>query len=263
VGLVLAEIWGLRLMLFGVPILLFPDGRLSSRFWRGTLRVYGVLFGALLIVTGVAVAGALAQHPSRVDSTGGLAAVDHPAGWFNVVQGPLVLAVIGLSLAFIIRQVLSWRRSAGERRQQLKWLASGGAVSIVCLFLGGTFSTAGPSKTLLGVIGSLAWLGVAALPVSMGVAILKYRLYDIDRIISRTLAYTIVTGLLVGVYAGLVLLGPPRCSASIPRSRWLPPRWLRRPCSTRSGGGCSTGWTGGSTGPGTTRTRPWRRSRPG
>ena len=49
-------------------------------------------------------------------------------------------------------------------------------------------------------------IGVAALPVSMGVAILKYRLYEIDRIISRTLAYTIVTGLLVGVYAGLVLL---------------------------------------------------------
>jgi hypothetical protein len=58
----------------------------------------------------------------------------------------------------------------------------------------------------MGVIGSVAWLGVAALPVSMGVAILKYRLYEIDRIISRTLAYAIVTGLLVGVYAGLVLL---------------------------------------------------------
>jgi hypothetical protein len=60
--------------------------------------------------------------------------------------------------------------------------------------------------TLLEVLGGLAWFGLAALPVSIGVGILKYRLYDIDRIISRTLAYAIVTGLLVGVYAGLVLL---------------------------------------------------------
>jgi len=53
---------------------------------------------------------------------------------------------------------------------------------------------------------NLAWLGVAALPVSMGVAILRYRLYEIDRVISRTLAYAVVTGLLVASYAGLVLL---------------------------------------------------------
>jgi hypothetical protein len=116
-----------------------------------------------------------------------------------------MLGVLVLSLAFIARQALSWRRAAGERRQQLKWLASGAAVSLVCLILGGTFGSGGP-KTILAVIGFLGWFGVTALPVSIGVAILKYRLYEIDRIISRTLAYAIVTGLLVGVYAGLVLL---------------------------------------------------------
>ena len=73
---------------------------------------------------------------------------------------------------------------------------------------GGELQLRSPSNgpTLWGVLNTLAWMGVAALPIAIGVAILKYRLYEIDRIISRTLAYAIVTGLLVGVYAGLVLL---------------------------------------------------------
>jgi hypothetical protein len=206
VGLALAQFWGLSLSLFGVAILLFPDGRLPSPLWRWALRVYVVSFAALIIATCVAIAGALAAHPIRVDSTGGLADVDHPAGWFNAVQGVLIILVTGLSLVFIARQMLTWRRSAGDRRQQLKWLASGAAVTVICLAVAATLGTSGNSRTLLSAIGSLAWFGVAALPVSIGVAILKYRLYDIDRIISRTLAYAIVTGLLVGVYAGLVLL---------------------------------------------------------
>jgi hypothetical protein len=192
VGLVLDDIWGATLALFALVILLFPDGRLPSARWRWALRAYVVVFTALLAATAVAMAGALAGHPIRVDSTGGLAAVDHPSGWFNAVQGPIGVIVAGLSLAFIARQALSWRRAAGERRQQLKWLASGAAVSLVSVFLGSAFG--------------VGWFGVAALPISMGVAILRYRLYEIDRIISRTLAYTIVTGLLVGVYAGIVLL---------------------------------------------------------
>ena len=207
-ALVLDEIWGPSLFLFTVVILLFPDGRLPSRFWRGALRVYAACFAALLATTGVAIAGALAARPIRVDGNGGLAAVDQPAGWFNVVQGLLVVVLLGLSLAFIVRQALSWRRSSGERRQQLKWLASGAAVSIICLFLAASFSSSssGNGPTLAGVLNTLAWMAVAALPICIGVAILKYRLYDIDRIISRTLAYAIVTGLLVGVYAGSVLL---------------------------------------------------------
>jgi hypothetical protein len=192
VGLVLDDIWGPTLVLFALVILLFPDGRLPSARWRWALRAYVVVFTAFLTATAVAMAGALAGHPIRVDSAGGLAAVDHPSGWFNAVQGPIALIVTGLSLAFIARQALSWRRAAGERRQQLKWLASGAAITLVSVFLGSTFG--------------IGWFGIAALPISMGVAILRYRLYDIDRIISRTLAYAIVTGLLVGVYAGLVLL---------------------------------------------------------
>jgi hypothetical protein len=204
-GSALSQFWGLSLVLFGADVLLFPDGRLASRLWRSALRIYAVAFALLIVATLVAIAGALTAHPIRVDSSGGLAAVDHPVGWFGVVQGPLMVVLIGLSLAFIARQALSWRRSSGDRRQQLKWLASGGAVTLICLFVAGSFSTSGGPKGLVAALG-LAWFGVAALPVSIGVGILKYRLYEIDRLISRTLAYAIVTGLLVGVYAGLVLL---------------------------------------------------------
>ena len=208
VALALDQIWGPSLVVFAVSILLFPDGRLS-RFWRWVLRVYAVAFATLLVATAVAIAGALAAHPVRVDENGGLAAVDYPVGWFNAVQFMILVLILGLSLSFIVRQALSWRRATGERRQQLKWLASGAFVSVVSLIVAGNFGSSGngpTGPTLLGVLTSLVWFGVAALPVSIGVAILKYRLYEIDRIISRTLAYAIVTGLLIGVYAGLVLL---------------------------------------------------------
>jgi len=208
VALALDQIWGPSLVVFAVSILLFPDGRLS-RFWRWVLRVYAVAFATLLVATAVAIAGALAAHPVRVDENGGLAAVDYPVGWFNAVQFMILVLILGLSLSFIVRQALSWRRATGERRQQLKWLASGAFVSVVSLIVAGNFGSSGngpTGPTLLGVLTSLVWFGVAALPVSIGVAILKYRLYEIDRIISRTLAYAIVTGLLVGLYAGLVLL---------------------------------------------------------
>jgi hypothetical protein len=203
-GLVLDQLWGPSLLLLFVVILLFPDGRLPSRFWRWNLRVFCVVYAVLQAATAVATADAIAAHPIRVNSNGGLSALDTPAGWYNLVQSPAIVVLIVLSLCFVGRQALSWRRASSERRQQLKWLASGAAVTLVCGAVSGSLSSSG--ITLVSVVGNYAWFGWAALPVSIGMAILRYRLYDIDRIISRTLAYAIVTGLLAGVYAGLVLL---------------------------------------------------------
>jgi hypothetical protein len=154
----------------------------------------------------VATAGALAAHPVKADASGGLSAIDYPSGWFKAVEHLTLLIGLALALGFILRHALSWRRSSGVRRQQLKWLASGAAVTIACVVVALAFSTSGPTSTVAEWVDNLAWLGVAALPVSMGVAILRYRLYEIDRIVSRTLAYAVVTGLLVATYAGLVLL---------------------------------------------------------
>ncbi|HEY5049572.1 MAG TPA: hypothetical protein VII50_01635, partial [Acidothermaceae bacterium] len=111
--------------------------------------------------------------------------------WFSTIV--TIAGVAGILLVGVRRQVRNWRQAGGERRQQLKWVAFGGAVSVV--WLAGT-----------PVVGNFFFVGLAALPVSMGIAILKYRLYDIDRIISRSLSYALVTGLLVGVYVGMIAL---------------------------------------------------------
>ena len=192
-GLLLYQLWVPGLMLLGVVVLLFPDGRLESGFWRWVLRAYLAIYVFYVVALAVATAGALAGHALHVDSSGGLAATDNPAGWFGAIQAVTLVPAVVLWAGAVVRQALSWRRSAGDRRQQLKWLAGGAGAAVVGVVL-----------TAAGL--GLGWFGLAALPVSIGVGILKYRLYDIDRIISRTLAYAIVTGLLVGVYAGLVLL---------------------------------------------------------
>jgi hypothetical protein len=180
-----------------VVILLFPDGRVPERRWRWAVRAYAGLVVFVLALTVAVPAVALAGHTVRVSPTGTLTSSSHLAQWLTNppawLDVPLLGAIVILGLSFVGHQVLSWRRAGGDRRQQLKWLACGGAVAAVSLIL---------------AVSHGVWFlaGLAALPVGIGVGILRYRLYDIDRIMSRTLAYALVTGLLVGVYAGLVLL---------------------------------------------------------
>jgi hypothetical protein len=206
----LALYWCPVIVAFPLMILLFPDGRLPSPRWRPVLWGY-LAVGASWPVSIYAVAiSAVAAGNLHILPGGDLQAVDDPAGssaWLGSVEAVILPVLAVFWLVFVARQVLSWRRADGERRQQLKWLMSGAAVCMAATTLvavGGTLDTS-PSPAAQAVAGG-ATIGIAALPVSVGVAILKYRLYDIDRIISRTLAYAIVTGLLVGAYAGLVLL---------------------------------------------------------
>ena len=154
--------------------------------------------------------GTVAAGDIHLAPGGDLQAVDAPAGssaWLGPVEALILPVLAAFWLAFVVSQVLAWRRADGERRQQLKWLMSGAAVCIVAVAVSALVGTLDKSGSpALAAVLYVVFIGVAALPVSIGVAILKYRLYDIDRIISRTLAYAVVTGLLVGVYAGLVLL---------------------------------------------------------
>jgi hypothetical protein len=205
VAVLLQPAWAPAIVLLGLAVLLFPDGRPPSPRWRWVLVVYvavgSVWMAGALIVAATAIIG----HDIRVDASGNLLTIEQGGrtAWWNALE-LVAVAVLGICwLASLASQVVRWRRSSGERRQQLKWLLFGSAVSAAGLALTLPLSS---EPGLLGVLGQLGFAAIFALPASIGVAVLKYRLYDIDRIISRTLAYAIVTGVLVGVYAGLVLL---------------------------------------------------------
>jgi hypothetical protein len=207
VALLAQPSWSVTIVLIGLIILLFPDGHLPSPRLRWLLWAYLVV-GTLWMAGAFGfTVSAITRHDIQVDPGGNLRVLsghDSSAAWWGAAQNAVILAIAVCWLVSLVGQVISYRRSSGERRQQLKWLLGGSVASLAGIALKITLSSA-PGWP--GVIGSVCLLpGVFALPAAMGVAILKYRLYDIDRIISRTVAYAIVTGLLVGVYAGLVLL---------------------------------------------------------
>jgi hypothetical protein len=206
-AIALQPTWAGGLVLVAGALWLFPDGHLPRGRWRpvgGTLFAAGLLFGAVMFEPWVIAAGA---RTIQVDGSGSPLAIDHPSpsmlGWI-IVENIGFFALLASWVVWLAVQVPKYRRSDGERRLQLKWLYSGAAIFIVCLGTGlfQPNDATGAAAVADGVLAA----GVAALPIALGIGILKFRLYDIDRIISRTLAYTIVTGLLVGVYAGLVLL---------------------------------------------------------
>jgi hypothetical protein len=149
---------------------------------------------------------AIAQHDVHVDAVGNLRSLSGPGSvaWWGAVQNVVLLTIAVSWLVSLAAQVASYRRSSGERRQQLKWLLGGFVTALAGVVLRVVLANWPGWPEAIGNASLV--LAVFATPAGMGVAILKYRLYDIDRLISRTLAYAILTGLLVGVYAGLVLL---------------------------------------------------------
>ena len=209
VAVLLQPSWAPGIVLFVFAVLLFPDG----------VRPSGLSRWAMWIVTAVGVvwiAGALGiavtaifQHNVRVDGGGNLLAIDHSTGawaWWGVFQNAVFPAFVASLLLWGVAQVPNYRRSSGDRRLQLKWLY-GGVVICICsalaLFAVGNYSA---SQAVEFVVKVVLAMGVAALPISMGVAVLKLRLYDIDRVVSRTLSYALVTGLVAGVYVGVITL---------------------------------------------------------
>ena len=183
-------IWIIAVAALGFLFLLFPTGQLRSRRWRPAAWFAGGAF-AIAIVSTLITATRLWAHPftSSPGSLDGLTAL------LGVMTGFLISA--GL-LVSVVAVVIRFAKSSGEERLQLKWCAAA-ALVVVVVFV----ATIWVNSAAVNILQSVAFVG---LWTAIAVAVLKYRLYDIDQVISRTLAYAIVTGLLIGVYAGLVLL---------------------------------------------------------
>jgi asparagine N-glycosylation enzyme membrane subunit Stt3 len=171
---------------------LFPNGRLLSPRWRALARTSGVL------LAGVSIGLALTPGPlENFRSTKNPFGIDSPVvRIFGGVGFVVVNLLIVLSAATL---VIRYRRAGQTEREQIKWIGYAGAVAAAIVPAGDFFSK-------YKVVDALIILAILFVPVSIGIAVLRYRLYDIDRIISRTVSYAVVTAVLIASYAGLVVL---------------------------------------------------------
>jgi hypothetical protein len=187
--------------LLGMALLLFPDGHLPSRRWRAGLWLASL--GMALIVIGYALRPGPLDDPfdsvvNPLGVSGAFDLMDGLAGFGWMFMGASVaLAAVAMTIRL--------RRARGFERQQLKWIALAAAftgVAVVADVASFFFEAEGVNQLRIVVLG----LGFAALPLAAGAAILRYRLYDIDVVINRTLVYGALTATLGAAYLGSVLL---------------------------------------------------------
>jgi MFS family permease len=206
IAVFLQPVWAPMILLFALAVMLFPDGELPRGRWRWLTGIVALVGGVWMISAFAIAAETIALGHVVVEKTGDLHQIDYPTSgwrWWNTLQGAWFLLLLVASILWLVSRVPAYRAATGERRQQLKWLIFGGVTSTVGVVVSVVLSGA---HGVLATIGHLAILGLIGLPLAIGIGITKYRLYDIDRIISRTLAYALLTALLVGVFVGLVLL---------------------------------------------------------
>jgi hypothetical protein len=203
VALAAEPCWVPGFVLLGLAVALFPAGRPASRRWRIPLIVYIVAGAWFCGVWSLSQATLHIGASFDVDEVGnylgeqrGFSGAAAGIGW---AAAPIVLLLL---IAFVMRQAATWRHATGERRKQLTWLMSGGALSVVSIYIVSTSNTSSSGR----VVTDIAAGGLTAIPLAIGIGILKYRLYEIDRLISRTLSYLAITGLLAAVFLGLVAL---------------------------------------------------------
>jgi len=184
-------------------LLLFPDGRFATRGWRWAGVVAGVT--ALLFAVGIAFdPGPLYTFEAYANPLG----IDAAGNSLEVLVDVGSVLVSVLLVASGVSLVLRFRRARGIERLQLKWFAAGTALAIVLVVVFSTLEQAFDTDhgALELVTSVLALASLTVIPVAVGIAMLKDRLYDIDVVINRTLVYGALTATLVGAYVGIVLL---------------------------------------------------------
>jgi hypothetical protein len=202
-GWVSSWMWGIGPFISGTYLLLlFPDGHVPSPRWRPVARAIGV--GIVMVVTGIAFKPGPMEvdAPVEINNPLGIGATGMPIGIVGGIGAAIVFAGILLSVGSLF---VRYRRAVVQTRMQIRWLAFAAAAALLLV----TAATAieavvGSDATELNNI--IVTVSLTTLPISIGVAILRYRLYDIDRIINRTIVYALVTGSAVAVYAGTVFV---------------------------------------------------------
>ena len=191
--------WSIPLAALAATLLLFPTGQLRSRRWRPAAWFVATVC-ALYTAAQVARACRVWTDPYAALS----------AGWYPGSHTAAAILVPAALLVGAAAVVVRFVRSSGEERLQLKWFMMAAVLVVVAIIplalapqVGLSPAAASAAVSVLKVTFGLA---LVCLYAAIAIAVLKYRLYDIDRVISRTLAYAIITGVLAGVYAGLVLL---------------------------------------------------------
>jgi hypothetical protein len=190
---------GVALIIGWVP-LLFPTGTLPGPRWR-------IPAGVLVVVSGIGLA-ALAVRPGPLNDGTGLGSPIAIEGWPSFLQvfvDAIPLELLALVVLAVTALIVRYRRGDRVERLQVRWFAA--AVTICGIGLAGTAVQAA-IRTDTGplVMTLVLYAGILAMPIAIGIAVTRYRLYEIDRLISRTIAYATVTGILAVTFAGTILV---------------------------------------------------------
>ncbi len=189
--------WGL--MATFLP-LLFPTGRLTSPRWRPVAWLTAIVLTLAILTQAIAPGPMTEETPTITNPVG----IDSVAAIVPVVENVGTALVMAVVLASLASLVVRFRRSRGVERQQLKWFAYSAALLAISIMLG--FLSNFVPVLEFGPYGSaLQILGVSSIPLAVAMAILRYRLYDIDLLINRTLVYGPLTVLLASTYLGGVV----------------------------------------------------------